>query len=58
LSTVPSQSSSVPGLVQVSTPLGVDCVQVVAQSLVDLSPDKTQGCEPAAQMPYNPVEQD
>jgi hypothetical protein len=56
LSVVPSQSSSVPGLAQVSVPLGVVWTQA-PHVLVDLLPDMTQGLEPAAQMPFNPVEQ-
>jgi hypothetical protein len=56
LSIVPSQSSSVPGLAQVSVPLGVVWAQA-PHVLVDLSPDMTQGFEPAEQIPLNPVEQ-
>ena len=57
LSTVPSQSSSVPGLAHVSVPLGVNWVQV-PHALVDLSVDKMHACVPAEQMPLNPVVQD
>jgi hypothetical protein len=52
LSTMPSQSSSVPGLAHVSVLWGVTCVQV-PHALDDLSADTTHACEPAEQMPLN-----
>jgi hypothetical protein len=44
-------------LAHVSVPWSITWVQF-PHALDDLSPDTTHACEPAAQMPLNPVEQD